>query len=116
MTRPVPKASERGMFRRGSFTSPAVKVMLFHASAENKEPTCATQKAMNRPKAPALAATLEIHGKSGLIGTTPRGVQKSPKLALIASALRPNSKPTMISAISDKVLAEVKMFWIHLPS
>ena len=31
------------MLRRGSFTSPAVKVMLFQASAENSEPVCDTQ-------------------------------------------------------------------------
>ena len=31
---PVPKASESGTSRRGFFTSPAVKVMLFQASAE----------------------------------------------------------------------------------
>ena len=28
------------MLRRGSFTSPAVKVMLFQASAENSDPVC----------------------------------------------------------------------------
>ena len=45
----VPSASASGMFRRGSFTSPAVNVMLFHASAEKSEPTCATHSAMNMP-------------------------------------------------------------------
>ena len=39
------------MFRRGSFTSPAVNVMLFQASAEKSEPVCATQIATNRPNA-----------------------------------------------------------------
>ena len=38
----MPSASESGTSRRGFFTSPAVKVMLFQASAENSEPTCAT--------------------------------------------------------------------------
>ena len=40
MTMTVPSASDSGMLRRGSFTSPAVKVMLFQASAENSEPVC----------------------------------------------------------------------------
>src|SRR5438034_11586127 len=104
------------MLRRGSFTSPAVKVMLFQASAEKSEPTCATQKATKRPNAPALAATLDTQDRFGLMGTTPRGVQTSLKLALMASALRPTSNPIRIKAISESVLAEVKVFWIHLPS
>jgi hypothetical protein len=33
-------ASDSGMLRRGFFTSPAVNVMLFHASAENSDPVC----------------------------------------------------------------------------
>src|SRR5436190_21252825 len=71
---------------------------------------------MKRPKAPPAAVTVETHDKSDLMGITPPGVQKSVKLALIASAFRPSNNPTRISAISDSVLAEVKMFWIHLPS
>ncbi len=58
MTMPVPSASESGTLRRGFFTSPAVKVMLFQASAENSEPTWATPKAISRPKAPAAAETV----------------------------------------------------------
>ena len=50
MTMPVPSASDSGMLRRGSFTSPAVKVMLFHASAENSEPVCATQMRDEQPE------------------------------------------------------------------
>ena len=42
MTTPVPSASESGKLRLGFFTSPAVKVTLFQASAEKSEPTCAT--------------------------------------------------------------------------
>ncbi len=49
MTMPVPSASESGIFRRGFFTSPAVKVMLFHASAANSDPTCETHKATKSP-------------------------------------------------------------------
>ena len=36
--------SESGILRRGFFTSPAVNVMLFHASAEKSEPTCTTAR------------------------------------------------------------------------
>ncbi len=66
MTRPVPAASESGMLRRGSFTSPAVKVMLFQASEEKSEPTWATQNATSRPKAPPVAATVGDEGQVGL--------------------------------------------------
>ena len=96
--------------RLGSRTSPAVKVMLFQASEENSEPTWATQIATSRPKAPPAAVTGEMNDKSGLISVTPRGVQKSPKFALSASELRPMRTPMTISAASDSVLADVKMF------
>ena len=49
MTEPVPSASESGRLRCGFFTSPAVKVTLFHASAENSEPTWATATTVNIP-------------------------------------------------------------------
>jgi len=44
MTVPVPMASESGRLRCGFFTSPAVKVTLFQASAEKSEPTFATAR------------------------------------------------------------------------
>ena len=75
----VPSASESGMLRRGSFTSPAVNVMLFHASAEKSEPVCDTQMATNRPKARARATA------RATMSTVPRGVQKSPKLSATAA-------------------------------
>src|SRR6266481_6993459 len=108
MTRAVPNARESGMLRRGSFTSPAVKVMLFQASEENSEPTCATQKAMNKPNAPLAAVTVEINGKLGLIGPTPRGVQRSVKLALTASVFRPKESPIRIRAASESVFVDRK--------
>ena len=43
-----PMTSDSGILRRGFFTSPAVKVMLFHASAENSEPTCTTARITSR--------------------------------------------------------------------
>ena len=55
ITIPVPKASESGTFRRGSRTSPAVNVILFHASAENSDPVCATR---GQPKAQTQSLVL----------------------------------------------------------
>src|SRR6266567_7964061 len=110
MTRMVPAARESGMLRCGCFTSPAVKVMLFQASAEKSEPTWATQNAMKSPKAPVEAITAGKEERSGLIVSTPCGVQKSEKLALMASAFRPMNRPMKMRAIKDRVLAEVKTF------
>ena len=119
ITRPVPKTSDNGMFRRGSRTSPAVNVMLFHASEENSEPTWPTQTAINIPSAPPAAETAPTNGRSDVTGETAVGVQKFVKLACSASALRPTKMPSMpsaINAMSDNVFAEVKTFWISLPS
>src|SRR2546430_15910623 len=107
MTSAVPPNSESGMVRLGSRTSPAVKVILFQASEENSDPTWAAQMATSRPKAPPAAVTGEMNDKSGLISVTPRGVQKSPKLALNASALPPMKTQITINAASDSVLADV---------
>src|SRR4051794_30714678 len=104
------------MLRFGFLTSPAVKVMLFQASEENSDPTWETQKAMNRPKAPMVAVTGDAKEKSGRMVVTSRGVHRSEKLAAIAPALRPTKMPSTISAISDSVFAEVKVFWMILPS
>src|SRR5204863_3566882 len=108
MTSPVPKASDSGRFRRGSLTSPAVNVMLFQASAEKREPTWATQIAINIPSAPPAAETDATNERSDLIGEIPTGVQKCAKLTFRASTLRPINRPSAISASKDNVLAEVK--------
>src|SRR2546426_9510665 len=110
MTSPVPKASERGTLRRGSFTSPAVKVMLFQASAEKSEPTWATQMAINIPITPLVADTIPTDARSDWIGVTTPGVHKLEKLALMAAALRLTKMPSAINASSDNVFAEVKTF------
>ena len=65
MTPPVPATSERGRFRFGFLTSPAVNVMLFQASAAKSDPTCATQSAMKRPKKLSVAETVGRNEKSG---------------------------------------------------
>ena len=64
MTMNVPRASDSGMLRRGSLTSPAVKVMLFHASAEKSDPVCDTHTATNRPNA-LIAVNPEVITPNG---------------------------------------------------
>ena len=59
------------MLRRGFFTSPAVNVMLFQASAEKSDPVCATHIAIRSPKPSSRRGPVAI-------GTAPRGVQKLP--------------------------------------
>src|SRR5258708_29995308 len=85
MTTPVPMASESGRLRLGSFTSPAVKVTLFQASAENNDPTWATAKMVRMPtKGPARVPLAEC-------GMSNR--QKLVKFAATAWAVRPTEKP-----------------------
>src|SRR5204862_8074009 len=99
----VPSASDSGMLRFGFFTSPAVKVMLFHASAENSDPVSETQIAASRPNAVAAATP-------GAMGSNPRGCQKLPKLAEMELAFQPRASPSRINAASDPIFAVVKMF------
>jgi hypothetical protein len=103
MTITVPNASARGMLRRGSFTSPAVNVMLFQASAEKSEPTCATHSAISMPN-------VVVASSPGASATAPRGVHRSPKLLVTACEFQPTSKPTAISAMSAPVFVVVKTF------
>src|SRR5579862_8051441 len=110
VTSPVPAARAKGRLRRGFFTSPAMKVTLFHASEEKSEPTCATQKATNIPRTPSVANTVGIEEKYGCTGETACGVQRLEKLALMTAALRPMKNPMRMSATSERVLAEVKVF------
>src|SRR6202030_3436176 len=114
MTIAVPTARETGMSRLGFFTSPAVNVMLFQASAEKSDPTCETPKAINKPNAPDAAVT---DGMNDFIQDAPGSmvcgscsVQMPVKLAWIAAALRPRNIPARISAASPSNLAEVKTF------
>jgi hypothetical protein len=108
MTTQVPSASDSGMLRRGSLTSPAVNVMLFHASAENSEPVCETHTATNRPKVVSAESP-------GTMSTVPRVVHRWPKFAATASWFQPSSTPTRISPSSAPVFAVVKTFWMIFP-
>jgi hypothetical protein len=108
MTSPVPKASESGMLRRGSFTSPAVNVMLFQASAEKSEPVCATQMPTNRPNAVAAVKP----------GTILQPAARRPEVAEVVGAPRrvpADDDAEQISAMSAPVFAVVKTFWMILP-
>ena len=113
MTRPVPKASESGMLRFGSLTSPAVNVMLFQASAENSELVCATQMPTKSPKCRGRRQT----------AADILQVRREPSKDCRNSLLRHRratrdrrSSPARSSAISEPVLANVKTFWTSLPS
>src|SRR6476660_8240464 len=87
ITMPVPSARESGKLRLGFLTSPAVNVTLFQASAENKDPTCATASTVNvltstPPPMSCKLPKLELRQKFPL------------KLAANAVAFRPTNKAT----------------------
>src|SRR5467141_4084022 len=115
----VPKAIESATSRLGFFTSPAVKPMLFQASAEKSEPTCATPQAAKSPNAPEAAVTVGTRPRRklapGSSDCAPRMAQKWPKLSEIAAALRPIKTHTKIRPSRASVLALVKIFWMSLP-
>src|SRR5215510_7437024 len=97
ITTPVPKASDNGKLRFGFFTSPAVKVTLFQASAENNDPTWATARIVRMPtNGPARVPLAECAAES---------LQKSVKLAAIACGLRPTRIPTSTRPASAETLA-----------
>ena len=105
------------MLRLGFFTSPAVKVMLFQASAENSEPTCTTARITSRFTSTMGPPTPTCTGMQ----RTPAGIlpELAPARAEVrrhAAALRPTVKASRISAASDSALAVVKTFWISAPS
>ena len=99
MTMAVPSASESGTSRRGFFTSPAVKVMLFQASAEKSEPTCATPNATKRPKRPTAAETAGIQRAQEIRAGLDRlrvlhGPEAARNWPACAAALRPRKMPS----------------------
>ena len=114
MTTPVPSASDSGRFRLGFFTSPAVNVTLFQASAENNEPTWATPNATNNPNAPLAAETVGMKDRKkfapGSMGCAPRMAHKCVKLSEIAAAFRATNTQRKISPNKESVLALVNTF------
>src|SRR5437763_16893254 len=101
ITTNVPSVSDSGMLRRGSFTSPAVNVMLFQASAEKSDPVCDTHTATNKPNAVTADSP-------GTISTAPRTVQRFPKLSATAAWFQPSGSPTTVNPASAPVFAVVK--------
>ena len=104
----VPKASESGTFRVGLRTSPAVKVMLFQASAAYRAPICALHNATSIPKAVAGEGPCPA-------SVNPCGVHAWPKFALTTEALQPINTPIAITARSDPIFIVVKTFCTPLP-
>src|SRR6266480_5810871 len=90
ITRIVPKASESGTLRRGLTTSPAVKVILFHASAEKSELVCATQMPTNSPNAVAAVRPFPTSCNP------PRKVQKLERVSRLP--LRLDRKSTRLNS------------------
>src|SRR5271168_3291430 len=114
MTITVPNAIESATSRFGFFTSAAVNPMLFQASAENSEPTCATPNATSNPKNPEAAETVgsKLFKKfaPGSMGCWPRTCQKCEKLSEIAAAFLATNTQSKISPRSARIFAEVKIF------
>ncbi len=85
----VPKAMESATSRFGFFTSPAVNPILFQASAENNEPTCATANASSNPNQPFEAVTVGSSPRRkfapGSIGCASRMAHRFVKLSTMAA-------------------------------
>src|SRR6516164_4938515 len=120
MTMMVPKTMESATSRFGFLTSAAVKPMLFHASAENSDPTWATASASSSPYQPSPAVTVGItlfrRSVPGAIVFAARTDHKCEKLSAIAAPFLATNTHRKITPSSDSIFAEVKMFWIHFPS
>src|ERR1700721_1990308 len=105
-TKPVPRMSESGMLRFGFFTSPAVKVMLFQASAEKSDPTCTTARTMRRL---TIAVGPPTPTWTGCRSCQPAFCQKlcqpGPKFDAMAVALTPTVKASKINPASEGDLA-----------
>src|SRR4051812_5352319 len=100
ITTPVPIANDKGKFRLGFFTSPAVNVTLFHASDENSDPTCATATTTITPNSP-------LKPKEGNTALEPALRQKFPKFSAIACGLRATVNPSSTSPSRAAVFAIV---------
>src|ERR1022692_5113530 len=98
ITPPAPSNKESGTVLRGFRTSPAVKVMLFQASAANSDPTMAT--ATNR----------------NVANENPAPRHMLVKLSCDAAALCPPKYPARISPSSAAILVNVNRFCTHAPA
>ena len=105
----VPRKRLRGMLRFGFTTSAAVKVMLFHASDENRLPTMAVPMAATMAK-PAkwvmVAPSLEVC----------TALQKLVVLIWMASALAAKNNPIIRKTTKARNLVKVKVFCTIFPA
>src|SRR5260370_10271544 len=110
----VPKAIDNATSRFGFSTSAAVNPMLFQASAENSDPTCATPKATSNPNQPLAAVTVGNKflrkPAPGSIGCAPRIAHKFEKLSAIAAEFRATNTHRKIIPNNDNILAEGNTF------
>ena len=85
----VPKAIDSATSRLGFLTSPAVNAILFQASAEKSDPTCATPNATKIPKNPLATVTLGMSPRRkfapGSMACASRAAQKCAKLSAMAA-------------------------------
>jgi len=114
MTIIVPNAMERATIALGIFHFGGSKPMLFQASAEKSEPTCATPNAIKRPKKPLAAVTVRNQAAQEIgAGFDRLRVAHRPKVRKIIGDGRVISStniPRTISPTKESVFADVKMF------
>ena len=106
MTRKTPRARLSGSVRLGFLTSPPVKVTLFQASAENREPTTrrrpwpqSTSRGVRKHLGGRPIALGRLHAAEGVSGVD-----------LHDFGIEGKNKPTTITIKRPAVLAMVKMF------
>jgi hypothetical protein len=87
-----------------------MKVTLFHASLENREPFMETAMAPNKASPDSAAVTT-----SPFWVVTAAAAQACCQLACQISCLAPKAKPKMISPNKDNSLASVNTVCITLP-
>ena len=106
VTMNVPRKRLSGIFFLGLITSPAVKVMLFQASDENRDPTMAIPMAATRANPP-----------NGIL-TPSFTCDASQKICLFrwkALELVANPSPIMMKRISKMTFPDVNVFWTCFP-
>ena len=107
VTMKVPSARLYGMFFLGLITSPAVKVMLFQASEENKDPTMAI---------PTAASNANPDKGKCFPLLTDSGFQRILLLRWMASEFMANPRPRMMKTSRSIVFPDVNAFCTFFPA
>jgi len=89
--------------------------MLSQATDENSEPTWATQTAMSNPK-PLVAVTADRKRQIRPDGRHPARRPEIAEVGMDCRRVASDEDPIAIRAINDTVFADVKTFWMILPS